>query len=56
MVQCYECDPRMKGGSNHVDCVMRKLRSKRKCNCWCLEKSSKYSNIFPSNKVRKNAR
>jgi len=52
MKQCYECDPRRAGGSNHVDCVMRKPRSKKKCSCWCLAKSSKYSNVFPSKKVR----
>lgn len=56
MKMCYECDPRMKGGSNHVDCVMRKPRSKKKCSCWCLDESSKYSNVFPSKKVRKIAR
>ncbi len=55
MAQCYECKPGP-GGSNHVDCVMRKPRSKKKCTCWCLVKSSKYSNVFASKKVRNNAR
>lgn len=59
MKQCYECDPKMKGGSNHVKCVVRMGRKSRKtgkpgkCSCWCLDKSSKYSNVFPSKKVRR---
>jgi hypothetical protein len=30
---CYECL-----NWNHVDCVIRKPRSKKKCSCWCTKK------------------
>lgn len=43
---CYECDPKRKGGYNHNKCTVRMKRNGAKCNCWCLDKSSKYENVF----------
>ena len=38
---CYECE-----NYNHVDCVMRKKKSRKICNCWCIKKSSKYEIVM----------
>lgn len=46
---CYECDPKRKGGYNHNKCTVRVGRKGAKCDCWCLDESSKYTNHF-SNK------
>jgi hypothetical protein len=45
--KCYECE-----NHNHVDCTVRKPKSKVKCHCWCLDKSSRYENVFPPKELK----
>ena len=52
MALCYECDPKNPGGYNHVKCTVRLKRKGAKCNCWCLDKSSKYENIFSPKEMK----
>lgn len=47
MTNCYECN-----NYNHVDCVCRKPKSKKKCNCWCTKKDSTYNLIMNKTRVK----
>lgn len=48
MTDCYECK-----NWNHVDCVSRKPKSKKKCTCWCTKKDSHYNLHMNKTKVKK---
>lgn len=46
MTLCYECK-----NYNHPDCVCRKPKSKKKCNCWCTTDSKYYNVKIPAKKI-----